>query len=79
MEVGDSFGAGLPAPSENPSHLNFAQNERVFECVCLRMCGPTRGQPIVTLREWVCHGGIEFVIPALDFAQASRVSWKLRS
>ncbi|GFV79027.1 SCAN box domain-containing protein [Trichonephila clavipes] len=28
MEVGDSFGTGLPAPSERPPLLNFAQNER---------------------------------------------------
>ncbi|GFY23268.1 hypothetical protein TNCV_3939641 [Trichonephila clavipes] len=55
MEVGDSFGAGLPAPSESPFRLSFAQNERVFECVCLRMCCPIRGQPMVTLREWVCQ------------------------
>ncbi|GFU11429.1 hypothetical protein TNCV_4041251 [Trichonephila clavipes] len=28
MEVGKTFGTGLPAPSEEPPRLNFAQNER---------------------------------------------------
>ncbi|GFT47375.1 RNase H domain-containing protein [Trichonephila clavipes] len=28
MEVGKTFGTGLPAPSEGPPRLNFAQNER---------------------------------------------------
>ncbi|GFV60626.1 hypothetical protein TNCV_45781 [Trichonephila clavipes] len=28
MEVGESFGTGLPAPSEGPPRLNFAQKER---------------------------------------------------
>ncbi|GFV59447.1 putative RNA-directed DNA polymerase from transposon X-element, partial [Trichonephila clavipes] len=52
-EVGDSFGTGLPAPSEKPPRLNFARKERIFGCICLRMCGPIRGQPMITLREWV--------------------------
>ncbi|GFW21909.1 hypothetical protein TNCV_1236341 [Trichonephila clavipes] len=28
MEVGKTFGTGLPSPSEEPPRLNFAQNER---------------------------------------------------
>ncbi|GFT57409.1 uncharacterized protein TNCV_2035341 [Trichonephila clavipes] len=31
MEVGETFGTGLPAPSEGPPRLIFAQKERVFE------------------------------------------------
>ncbi|GFY19509.1 hypothetical protein TNCV_4646821 [Trichonephila clavipes] len=33
MEVGDSLGTGLPAPSEGPPRLNFAQKER-FVTLC---------------------------------------------
>ncbi|GFW65071.1 hypothetical protein TNCV_393371 [Trichonephila clavipes] len=28
MEVGETFGTGLPAPSEGPPRLNFAQKEQ---------------------------------------------------
>ncbi|GFW32017.1 hypothetical protein TNCV_2600441 [Trichonephila clavipes] len=37
MEVGQTFGTGLPAPSEGPPRLIFAQKERVFDFVLLEV------------------------------------------
>ncbi|GFV93658.1 hypothetical protein TNCV_1717661 [Trichonephila clavipes] len=36
VEVGKTFGTGLPAPSEEPPRLNFAQNERAIPVLPLR-------------------------------------------
>ncbi|GFX12095.1 hypothetical protein TNCV_2998781 [Trichonephila clavipes] len=67
MEVGDSFGTGLPAPSESPPRLNFAQKERVFECVCLMMCGPIRGNLASLLAGLLCSYWSREVSNELEF------------
>ncbi|GFY75923.1 hypothetical protein TNIN_83191 [Trichonephila inaurata madagascariensis] len=41
-----STGVGQPAPSKVSPHLNFAQNGRLFELLCLTLSGPIRGQPL---------------------------------